>query len=668
MNDSSLISSSTKRLKVAKYLRVSTDEQEDKYGFPIQKEKIDKLISLRDQDFEFVSEDYHYQEQITGSSEIEARDELKRLFADLEYAKEHGYPNPFDMVVVYKIDRFARSLKVLLEIVDRLTQYNVWFVSCLESIDTSTPFGRAMLWIMWVFAELEKEMNTEKMQSGRIKMLEDGKKLQDKYGYKRNDVNEFEVYEPEAVIVRQIFDLYVNLDLSIADIVRKLTWDKVLIPRASKEKKRPGKQYKNTYISPHTRNDATIRNILADEEYLGVSFYQKSKSSLDIKTWKVWYYEKFDKKDWKRAEASFEAIINEEIYTSAQARLKKTKWKYIVAEEGKYLLTWLLYCDACKNKTIKTDMRQWRWDSGNQVACYKCQGKDAKQKHKELRCTCIPISKLLLEQEVTNQVLSFIKNPRVFYDYLQNSQGLQARKTSTMNRIETLKQELDQINIALKNQYSMCMNGSIWDKQYQKNKQELENKKREIQKSIGTHQKTYNALQDEDRYILSIESLWDLIHKTVEEAKQDTLAMKKLIKLFVSKVIIISKPKPDDFVLPWRGKEGQMLPSKLRIEFNLPQQIVKSYFSLTRQTWSFQEDYRRFTGSDGRYITIPKNEVLEKHFKDVNKLEEWMPIINQLQLNLRKREKLSEEKRLEKLEQWKKKHPDVYEYLVLEKI
>jgi len=60
------------------------------------------------------------------------------MFQILDYYGKDD--KPFDVVIVYKIDRFARDLKVLLEISDLLKEQEVGFISTQESIDTSTAF------------------------------------------------------------------------------------------------------------------------------------------------------------------------------------------------------------------------------------------------------------------------------------------------------------------------------------------------------------------------------------------------------------------------------------------------------------------------------------------------------------------------------------------------
>ena len=71
-----------------------------------------------------------------------------------------------DVLVVYKLDRIARSLKHLLTIIERLQERGAGFASLTEHIDTNTPAGRLMLQMLGAFAEFEREMIRERTKSG----------------------------------------------------------------------------------------------------------------------------------------------------------------------------------------------------------------------------------------------------------------------------------------------------------------------------------------------------------------------------------------------------------------------------------------------------------------------------------------------------------------------
>jgi DNA invertase Pin-like site-specific DNA recombinase len=72
-----------------------------------------------------------------------------------------------DTVVVYKIDRFARSLSDLLRILARIDQLGASFKSLTEPIDTTTPLGRLMLQLLGSFAEFERSVIYERCTAGR---------------------------------------------------------------------------------------------------------------------------------------------------------------------------------------------------------------------------------------------------------------------------------------------------------------------------------------------------------------------------------------------------------------------------------------------------------------------------------------------------------------------
>lgn len=72
----------------------------------------------------------------------------------------------FDAVLVWKLDRFARSLRHLVNAIDQLQGYNVAFVSLRDNIDLSTPAGRLMFHVIGAMAEFERELFAERVRAG----------------------------------------------------------------------------------------------------------------------------------------------------------------------------------------------------------------------------------------------------------------------------------------------------------------------------------------------------------------------------------------------------------------------------------------------------------------------------------------------------------------------
>lgn len=71
-----------------------------------------------------------------------------------------------DVLVVWKLDRLSRSLKDLLQIIDKIDKAGAGFKSLTEAIDTTTPAGRMMMHMVGTFAEFERAMIRERTRAG----------------------------------------------------------------------------------------------------------------------------------------------------------------------------------------------------------------------------------------------------------------------------------------------------------------------------------------------------------------------------------------------------------------------------------------------------------------------------------------------------------------------
>ena len=129
----------------------------------------------------------------------------------LQAMLEDAEDKKIDAVLVYKLDRLSRSQKDTLTIIeDYLLPNGVDFVSVTENLDTTSPFGKAMIGILSVFAELERSQIHERMDMGREARAKEGKwhgSAIPPVGYRYVD-GELVVHEYEAMQVRELFRLY----------------------------------------------------------------------------------------------------------------------------------------------------------------------------------------------------------------------------------------------------------------------------------------------------------------------------------------------------------------------------------------------------------------------------------------------------------------------------
>jgi DNA invertase Pin-like site-specific DNA recombinase len=100
----------------------------------------------------------------------ERRPELDRLMTD-------ALRRRFDAVVVWKFDRFARSVSHLLRALENFQALAIHFVSLSESVDTSTPAGKMVFTVLGAVAELERSLIAERVRAGMRNARAKGKRI-----------------------------------------------------------------------------------------------------------------------------------------------------------------------------------------------------------------------------------------------------------------------------------------------------------------------------------------------------------------------------------------------------------------------------------------------------------------------------------------------------------
>ena len=135
------------------------------------------------------------------------RPALGRLLKDARRGK-------FDIVLVYKIDRFARNNRLLLNLVEELDGMKIGFKSATESFDTVSAAGKMALSMLGTVAQFERDRIIERVVPGMIKGVERGNwqgARYSPYGYRYNKaIKLLEVEPDEADIVRLIYTMYLS--------------------------------------------------------------------------------------------------------------------------------------------------------------------------------------------------------------------------------------------------------------------------------------------------------------------------------------------------------------------------------------------------------------------------------------------------------------------------
>lgn len=144
---------SNKLVRVRKYRRRSTNEENQPYSIEAQDARLDPFIASQDG---WVSGG-QYEDDASGAT-------LDR--EDLQKALRDAKAGLYDVLLVYRIDRLTRSIRGLLDIVDTLNDAGVALVSASEHFDTHTPVGRMVMQILAVFAEFERAIIIDRVIGG----------------------------------------------------------------------------------------------------------------------------------------------------------------------------------------------------------------------------------------------------------------------------------------------------------------------------------------------------------------------------------------------------------------------------------------------------------------------------------------------------------------------
>ena len=385
------------KVKVVIYVRVSTQEQA-KEGYSIG-EQIERLTKYCEAMGWVIVETYIDPGYSGGDTE---RPGLKKMIKDI--ADEE-----IDKVVVYKLDRLSRSQKdTLFLIEDVFLKNNTDFVSMNENFDTSTPFGRAMIGILAVFAQLEREQIKERMTMGKEARAKEGKWDGGAYvpiGYDYNDTADLlEVNAYEAMQIREAAELFLA-GTPLKTIIR--LFDE--------------KGYKHKYGEWHPK---TMRNVFRSKVYLGYIRHRD---------------------EWHKADHDpiFDEATHEKLVAKLDASLEQ--WKLLGVTPGTVssYLGGLLQCKHCGGKFHKQE--QSRRDKSKPVVwLYTCYSRSKKSKEmiKDPNCKNKRWKMLELDKIVFDEIRQLALDPK----RIRAANNTDVEGNDKANKIALIEKEIEKID------------------------------------------------------------------------------------------------------------------------------------------------------------------------------------------------------------------------------
>ena len=389
--------------KVALYVRVSTTSQlEEGYSIEEQKAKLESYCDIKDWHIYKVYTDGGFSGSTTD------RPALEQLVQDAQ-------SKLFDTVLVYKLDRLSRSQKDTLYLIeDIFLKNNIEFVSLLENFDTSTPFGRAVIGLLSVFAQLEREQIKERMQLGKLGRAKAGKSMmwaKTSYGYDYNkETGSMTVNEYEALAVKEIFTSYLA-GMSITKLRDKIN---------EEYPKQPAWSYR------------TIRGILANPVYCGLNQYKG-----------------------QTFQGTHKAIISLDDFEQTQRELAKRQ--HTAKElsnprpfQAKYMLSGLAQCGYC-HAPLKVILGQKRKD-GTRFKRYECYQRHPRKTkgvtvyNDNQKCDSGYYDMDLLEHYVLTRIAQLQNDPDKIQELFSDDTSPAVDKQAIQKQIDSLTLKLSKLN------------------------------------------------------------------------------------------------------------------------------------------------------------------------------------------------------------------------------
>ena len=390
-------------IKVALYARVSTEEQKANFYLNAQIE----LLKKHAYDNRFEVYDEYIDDGYSGTSY--ERPQFQRLIEDSKQGK-------FQIILVYRIDRFFRNNKDLLNTADELQKLGINIRSITEPFDTSY-LGKFVLSLFGSIAELERNTFMERSKMGKLRRAKEGYysgASPTRFGYSYNkETKKIEINGKEAEIVGLIFRLYNESGSSILKITREL--------RNLGYKTKEG----------HEMREDVVHDILRDSIYIGKWYANRH----DSKTGKL-----KPKEEW--IEVKVPKIILEEDFLKAQGLLQTRRNHSERNAKYDYLLQGLVKCGDCGNTVAGTADKQFQIKNGKRYGpyfklYYRCTHFVKNKFERLVNCNLRYVQAEKIENAVWKEIEKILQKPEL----LKNAIKKETEITSK-NGVE-IKQELE---------------------------------------------------------------------------------------------------------------------------------------------------------------------------------------------------------------------------------
>ena len=537
------------RIKVYTYKRVSTAMQIDGYSLDAQRARMKAYADFND--YEIVGE---YEDAGKSGKSIEGRMQFRQMMEDVKSGKDN-----ISYVLVFKLSRFGRNAADVLSTLQVMQDFGVNLICVEDGIDSSKDAGKLMISVLSAVAEIERENIRVQTMEGRIQKAREGKWNGGfaPYGYQLVN-GKLEINEEEAVAIRTIYDQYVNTDIGSNGISKYLENHGI--------RKIQRQNGKNPLFDAHL-----VRLILKNPVYCGKIAYGRRKTEKVHGTRNE--YHLVEQENFLLVDGLHEAIIPEDVWNAAQAKLIAQAKKYEHVNKGKnertHLLSGIVKCPICGagmygNKSIKYKKDGTKYKD---FFYYGCKHRGMQRGHKcDYRKQ---IREELLDDAVAEVIVKLVSNPH-FAAMMQEKINMKVDTTAIDQEITNYEKQLRQ-DYAIKSKLiEEIDNLNPDDRHYIRRKADLDDR---LYRMYDKIEELESQLMDARAKKTSIEAekiTGDNIYKVLIYFDKLYFAMndmerRQLIEALIAEIQIYEERKPN----------GQWLKS---IRFKLP--IIENNLSI----------------------------------------------------------------------------------------
>lgn len=536
-----------KKLRIAIYSRKSKySDKGDSIGNQIELAK--EYIKKNYPENEYEIQTTIFEDEGFSGGNIE-RPKFKQF---LEEEKE----KPYDILISYRLDRISRNIADFSSLMNELNKLNTSFISIKEQFDTTTPMGRAMMYIASVFAQLEREVIAERIRDNMLELAKTGRWLggDTPLGFdsekveimqiteentnanmlekKNKKAYKLKINEEEKKKVQLIFKKYSECK-SLAGLEYYLLKNKIYTRKGKEFRKY---SLRNILTNPvYSQNDNDILQYFKNR---GQNIYaeQDGRQKFDGK-YGIIAYNKTDNnkkerplKDWIIAVGLHKGYVTGKEWVQVQELLEKNKDKSYRASANptnETIFSGILRCKKCGNKMIPKSNRQNK--NGTTTYYYVCREKD---RTRRINCNSHNVKGNELDNNFI-QILKdiFVPNSAV-YQELKNMVFNYNPKADITKEIEMLKREYEKNekeikDLAEKVKYIDISVIDIVNQELIKarnKKEELKNKIDVLEHSKRENKKMNSKLSKGAKYILNIiDNCFDIFETFDLKSKKDIL-------------------------------------------------------------------------------------------------------------------------------------------------